>query len=493
MLCHTLGGATVPLCHGLAGWTGAVIALLRFLLLLRRPGPPHDDLVLPRRVPPEGLRPLPHQDADVPLLFRALLVPLSHSATRVRGVLRSDGHAVQAEHRAMLSDVRARDIVILFERHLLIKPHGGLVHDEEVSQDEVVSALLVVPEGPRAAAQRVDAGQLRRLPVLGVCRQGAELREHEARGGDRRQNVTFGGFVRCVGRVVALLGGLRAVAVLPTRDVVRDLDASLAAGGGILESHVPGRGQFATDHGFQTKFFVVTQARLIHVPRRLDADGDEGGLHHGDVSEALRLACAPCRNNRHVQVRGGRKESAFLRRQNFEERIVAADGRRPILNHFELSFSERTLVAIVGAELPPCQLFNHVLVEEAFTARTDVRDQHPSRGAEAAAVWSRRFHSLAPIVGQPGAAPEIHHHVRKLLQPLLQGEAPLERRTWAPVLGDLVRRVQGRSLKVHLPSSLGPHLLDQCRTDAPAATSDDLLLLLRTGGSRLGRHGAETN
>mmetsp|Transcript_92130 Transcript_92130/g.260294 ORF Transcript_92130/g.260294 Transcript_92130/m.260294 type:complete len:218 (+) Transcript_92130:615-1268(+) len=217
----------------------------------------------------------------------------------------------------MSLDVSAREVVVLLEPHILVEADLRIVHDEEVPEDEVMPAEGVAPKGPRTAPEHVHAAELR--PRV-IC--AAHLRQNEPGRGDGADDVTARGRVRGVLGVVGALLRVRTIAVLPRRDVVRDLDTSLALAACVLKSPVPRSRELASNDRTEAECAVILHTVLVHVPRGRHARLGELRLDHKQVAHALKLLRPPRGNHTKVELIGLWQVLPLVGGEDLEERRV---------------------------------------------------------------------------------------------------------------------------------------------------------------------------
>mmetsp|Transcript_131330 Transcript_131330/g.238861 ORF Transcript_131330/g.238861 Transcript_131330/m.238861 type:complete len:218 (+) Transcript_131330:416-1069(+) len=198
------------------------------IFLLAIVAPMHQDFILSLFVEHEHPRPFVLQDGNVVALLRTAAITHCHSSTWICAMLCVDKHPVASQDAPMLLDVAACEIVIFFQRHVVIESARGGIHYKEVSQDEVLCCKLLSAHGQRRVRHWVHSPQLR------LQRGSAHLCEHELRCSHRRDHMTPGASQSCVGFVKGRLAPqvlLRNVQILPLADVVTHLHASLARPG----------------------------------------------------------------------------------------------------------------------------------------------------------------------------------------------------------------------------------------------------------------------
>mmetsp|Transcript_82320 Transcript_82320/g.245488 ORF Transcript_82320/g.245488 Transcript_82320/m.245488 type:complete len:404 (-) Transcript_82320:1420-2631(-) len=197
----------------------------------------------------------------------------------------------------MRLEVRASEVVVLLQRHGRVEAALGLVHDEEVSQDEVLLAELLGVERMAHVPKRIDAAKLWPRFALG---HAPHLRKDEL-GGRHRGDLVSLCALRCCIRLRQRLLLVVAGVVVPPGDVVADLHTDLAHGGGILQRQIPRRDQLPSDDGRQAQALVALEAGLIDVPRGLDAHGLELRLHVEHVFDTLWCVGTPRGNHAEVE------------------------------------------------------------------------------------------------------------------------------------------------------------------------------------------------
>mmetsp|Transcript_93836 Transcript_93836/g.247831 ORF Transcript_93836/g.247831 Transcript_93836/m.247831 type:complete len:539 (+) Transcript_93836:201-1817(+) len=351
-----------------------------------------------------GHFPPPLEDRDVLLLFQALLVTDRTSASRIGLMLGGDGHPCAADDRSVREDVLSSEVVIFFQRHLLVKAQlRADVDNEKVSQDEVLILDHGATEGPGAAAQGVDAGEVGGLRLVGRKRLSCpQLGQQKAGGCHRRDDVASRGRVRGVDGVVGAILGLGAVVVLPTTDVVADLHASFAEPRSVDEALVPGRAQLPSHHSLQAELLVLLQARFVDVPRRFYGGGLEQGLHLGDALQALRRLRAPRRDNAEMELISLRQPLALGRRQDLEELLLV----RALA--LELGEPALAVEAVLDAERAAKEFLHRIPVIEDPATRRDPNRVRATLAWTAAADGVGHLDPLAPIIRKPRHPGEVY-------------------------------------------------------------------------------------
>mmetsp|Transcript_48293 Transcript_48293/g.140842 ORF Transcript_48293/g.140842 Transcript_48293/m.140842 type:complete len:553 (-) Transcript_48293:8-1666(-) len=356
--------------------------------------PPHDDLVLALPVRAKYARPLAHQDLDVALFFKTLLVAVGLRAAD--GVmLRRDRHAVAPDDTAVLFDVLRGVVIILLEFHLLVEAHRGLLRHEKIAENEVPRRDRRSAEAARTRSQRIHAGELR-------APRRAQLRMEEPRRGNRRDDMAGRGGMRCVHSVVRPILRTLPVVVLPAIDVVGDLNANLAHPEGVPQALVPRLAQLAAHHRLQAEILVRLQAGLVNVPSRDDPSRLEVRFRIGDVLQALGCPRASSRHNTKVEVAGLFHQPAFLRRKQREKLFLAR------LLPAQLVEAQLAIEAIGRGQLPAQLCLNRLSVVEHTPLGADPHSIRAAISRRAARDWVRHLHALTEVVRKPCHPRHIH-------------------------------------------------------------------------------------
>mmetsp|Transcript_60640 Transcript_60640/g.130147 ORF Transcript_60640/g.130147 Transcript_60640/m.130147 type:complete len:263 (+) Transcript_60640:797-1585(+) len=230
------------------------------------------------------------------------------------------------------------------------------------------------------------------------------------------------------------------MAVLPSGDVIGDLDTGLLHTESIMQRLVPGRSELASHNGLKAEPAVVFEARLVHVPCGHNLGTHKGCLHPRDALHPVDAACTPCGDDAEVQVLRFWQVLRLVGTEELEEVGVRVPAHLRLLMH-DLGEAQLTIPAVLGAQ----SAAQVRLAGPAVIEGPPVRTQEDRVGAALARLGPgdrlRGFHTLGPIVRKPGCAVEVDGHL------LAIDSLPLQRvhRPWGTFHG-VARTVLGQHL-----------------------------------------------
>mmetsp|Transcript_11209 Transcript_11209/g.19673 ORF Transcript_11209/g.19673 Transcript_11209/m.19673 type:complete len:372 (-) Transcript_11209:31-1146(-) len=324
-------------------------------------------------------------------------------------MLDANYHSVTPHHRAMLRQVRAGEVVVLFQSHCGVKATSRGVHHEKVPEDEMlVGKLLPTNSHSWICLWQHTAKMWPRWRTASTTSHLGQDELCSSYGGNLVSSTLLFSLSDSgiLFREALLIPSHRFdVKVFPQRDVITNLHAYFFLGCCVSQCFVAGGCELAANDHIERESLVCRHAVRIHIPSGVHTHVAEVCLHYHEVMLASIRVGPTCRDDGKVKFACGHQEFALLLRENVGKEFFIGT-RLDVALHL----SQKAIEAIERCQVSSKDCF-HAILELTSDVAVIAKLSLGAYPAHVSAACPSIFDSLTPVVREPKDAFHIHQHV----------------------------------------------------------------------------------